>query len=82
RSGLTWKRGAGRVFYFRPGHETYPIYHNRTIGRVLRNAVRWASPSAIWQDVNDAPNVPIESAREKIVERGGKLHAAGEEGFR
>jgi trehalose utilization protein len=44
RSGCAWERGHGRIFYFRPGHETYPIYHNRQIQRVLVNAVRWARP--------------------------------------
>jgi len=43
RSGCTWKRGKGRVFYFRPGHETLPIFHNPEIQRVLRNGVRWAA---------------------------------------
>ncbi len=42
RSGCTWQRGRGRVFYFRPGHETYPIYHNEEILHVLANGVRWA----------------------------------------
>ncbi len=42
RSGATWKRGKGKVFYFRPGHETYPIYHNDEVIQVLANAVRWA----------------------------------------
>jgi len=45
RSGCTFWRGAGKVFYFRPGHETYPIYHDKQIQQVLRNAVRWAKPS-------------------------------------
>ena len=42
RSGLTYRRGAGNIFYFRPGHETYPTYHDATVGKVLRNAVNWA----------------------------------------
>jgi trehalose utilization protein len=41
RSGCTWRRGKGKVFYFRPGHETYPIYHNPEIQHVLRNGVHW-----------------------------------------
>jgi len=45
RSGCTWRRGKGKVFYFRPGHETYPIYHQLEIKRVLANAVQWATPS-------------------------------------
>jgi trehalose utilization protein len=43
RSGATYKRGLGRIFYFRPGHETYPTYHNLEIQRVLENAARWAA---------------------------------------
>lgn len=45
RSGACWRRGAGRVFYFRPGHETYPTYHNPEIQRVIANGVRWAAPT-------------------------------------
>jgi trehalose utilization protein len=44
RSGCTWRRGAGKIFYFRPGHETYPIYHDANVRRVLANAVEWAAP--------------------------------------
>jgi trehalose utilization protein len=44
RSGCTYKRGNGKVFYFRPGHETYPTYHNKDIQRVISNAVKWALP--------------------------------------
>jgi trehalose utilization protein len=83
RSGLTYKRGAGNVFYFRPGHETYPTYHDGNVQTVIRNAVRWAhNPMTRLQDVNAAPNVPVETAPEKIEERGPKLHQAGEEGYR
>ena len=42
RSGATFKRGNGKIFYFRPGHETYPTYHNVDIQKVIRNAVKWA----------------------------------------
>ncbi len=42
RSGLTWRRGHGRVFYFQPGHQTYPTYHHPAVGLILRNAVAWA----------------------------------------
>ena len=45
RSGCIFRRGAGKVFYFRPGHETYPIFHNEQILRVITNAVRWAAPT-------------------------------------
>jgi trehalose utilization protein len=44
RSGCCFKRGAGRMFYFRPGHETYPIYHDENVQKVIANAVCWAAP--------------------------------------
>ncbi|WP_430708787.1 ThuA domain-containing protein [Paenalkalicoccus suaedae] len=44
RSGCTYQRGNGRIFYFRPGHETYPTYHNDKVQRVIQNAVEWAAP--------------------------------------
>jgi trehalose utilization protein len=46
RSGVTFRRGAGKVFYFRPGHETFPIYAQAEVQRVIVNAVRWAAPVA------------------------------------
>jgi trehalose utilization protein len=42
RSGCTYRRGKGRIFYFRPGHETYPTYYHKDIQRVIINAVNWA----------------------------------------
>jgi trehalose utilization protein len=42
RSGCTFTRGLGRIFYFSPGHETYPIYHRPDILKVLSNAAAWA----------------------------------------
>jgi trehalose utilization protein len=44
RSGCCYCRGAGKVFYFRPGHETFPIFKNPEVQRVIVNAVRWAAP--------------------------------------
>lgn len=83
RSGVTYKKGAGNVFYFQPGHETYPTYHDPNIQTVLRNAVRWAhNSSARVADVTNAPNRPVEEALEKITSRGAKLHEDGEEGFK
>jgi trehalose utilization protein len=43
RSGCCWARGRGRVFYFRPGHETHPTYFQPMVRRVIANAVRWAA---------------------------------------
>lgn len=45
RSGCCFHRGRGKIFYFRPGHETYPIYHHAQVLKVIGNAVRWAAPS-------------------------------------
>ncbi len=41
RSGMVWQVGTGRVFYFRPGHETFAVYKERPVLRLLENAVRW-----------------------------------------
>ncbi len=41
RSGMVWNLGQGRVFYFRPGHETYPVFKNPEVLKVVENAVRW-----------------------------------------
>jgi trehalose utilization protein len=43
RSGCTWMRGAGRIFYFRPGHETFPTFHNANVLKVIENACHWAA---------------------------------------
>ena len=44
RSGCGFRRGRGRIFYFSPGHETYPIYHHPDVQRVIANAVAWTAP--------------------------------------
>lgn len=46
RSGCTYKRGKGRIFYFRPGHETFPTYHHKDIQKVICNAVNWAASTS------------------------------------
>ena len=51
RSGCCFARGRGKIFYFRPGHETYPTYHNPQIIRVIANAAQWAAPTAGPQPV-------------------------------
>ncbi len=45
RSGCCFYRGRGKIFYFRPGHETYPIYHQPEVLQVISNGVQWAAPS-------------------------------------
>jgi trehalose utilization protein len=72
RSGLTYQRGAGRIFYFRPGHETYPTYHQKEVQLVLRNAVKWARPEG--QFTWGAPERPVAKSLEPLVEHGGSVH--------
>ena len=56
RSGCTWTRGYGRIFYFQPGHETCPSYNNPDILRIICNAVHWAAP-VMWRGQLDCPNI-------------------------
>ena len=83
RSGLTYRRGAGHIFYFQPGHETYPTYHDQNIQKVLKNAVKWANAGQrLSKSPTDAPNRPVGAALEPIEQRGPRLHRDGEKGFR
>ena len=67
RSGCCWRRGKGRVFFFRPGHETHPIYHHSGIQRVLANAVAWAAPPATAAASDrEAPTLRNVEPREEI----------------
>jgi len=61
RSGCTFYRGQGKIFYFRPGHETYPTYYDENVLRVIRNGVKWARPSRVAAPVrgNHKPLEPI-----------------------
>lgn len=62
RSGCCWQRGNGKIFYFRPGHETYPTYFDKNVRRVIANAAEWARPQGQWADVAECANVrePLE----------------------
>ncbi|WP_309080672.1 ThuA domain-containing protein [Zhihengliuella sp.] len=42
RSGMTYRRGHGRIFYFSPGDQDYPVYHQKEVRRVIANGVEWA----------------------------------------
>ncbi len=44
RSGCCFLRGNGKIFYFQPGHETFPIYYDKNVQTVIKNAIRWAVP--------------------------------------
>lgn len=53
RSGCCWRRGAGRIFYFQGGHETFPVYYQPEVQRVITNAIRWAAPTYPHVDMLD-----------------------------
>lgn len=81
RSGCTWRRGHGKIFYFGPGHEVYPIYHHPSVQQVLRNAVGWAaSDGERW--IDRCPNIPAKNAPEPLEIKGPRMHKEGEAGFR
>jgi trehalose utilization protein len=61
RSGCCYQRGRGRIFYFRPGHETHPTYFQPEVRRVIANAVRWAA-----QPVGAAPTYGNREALEPL----------------
>ncbi|GAB12908.1 hypothetical protein ARGLB_028_00330 [Arthrobacter globiformis NBRC 12137] len=42
RSGCTFKRGYGKIFFFSPGDQDYPVYHHKDVRRVIANGVEWA----------------------------------------
>ncbi|MGI8475961.1 MAG: ThuA domain-containing protein [Thermomicrobiales bacterium] len=62
RSGCCYTRGRGKIFYFRPGHESFPTYYNADVLTVIRNAVRWTAPNDGPAPVYglDGPNSPLE----------------------
>jgi trehalose utilization protein len=60
RSGCCYYRGEGRIFYFRPGHETYPVYHQPEIRDVLANACEWAAPDEKRARVTRGHHDPLE----------------------
>jgi trehalose utilization protein len=60
RSGCCFNRGAGKVFYFRPGHETLPTYYQPEIQQVIFNAALWAAPSGGPKVTFDHKPQPLE----------------------
>ena len=65
RSGCVFLRGNGKIFYFQPGHETYPIYHHEIVKLILKNAAKYVTPQGtVWKD--GAPNIPVEQAPDPI----------------
>ncbi len=63
RSGCCYTRGKGRIFYFRPGHETFPTYHHPDVQRVIANAVRWAAqppaPKVVFGNVKPREELAV-----------------------
>ena len=58
RAGACFLRGAGKIFYFQPGHESCKALHNPYVQKVITNAVRWAAPSNMGYDIPEgAPRV-------------------------
>lgn len=51
RGGCCFYRGGGRIFYFSPGHEEYPVYHQPEVQRVIANAVAWCGAAAAANDL-------------------------------
>ncbi len=66
RSGCCYTRGLGRIFYFQPGHESYPVFHDKNVIKVIGNSVKWACPSVRTRQF-DCPNIkePLEPLPEK-----------------
>lgn len=58
RSGVIFTRGYGKIFYFQPGHEAYPIYHHRDIQRIITNAVRYCAPVQRMEEPCRCENIP------------------------
>ena len=58
RSGCCWQRGLGKIFYFQPGHESNPTFHNEYVQRIIINAVRWAAPLTL-------PKEPVPCVHQK-----------------
>ena len=57
RGGCCFHRGMGKIFYFSPGHESYPIYYQKEIQQVIRNAVEWAAPrQPVQVNFGNVPN--------------------------
>jgi trehalose utilization protein len=60
RSGCCFTRGRGRIFYFSPGHETFPVYYQAEVQQILANAVRWVVPGTRQRsEPNRSVNSPM-----------------------
>lgn len=62
RSGCCWHRSQGKVFYFRPGHETFPTYFDKTVLKVIYNGIKWVSPNRV-KKITRGNCKPLEEVR-------------------
>jgi trehalose utilization protein len=62
RSGCTFTRGNGKIFYFQPGHETNPAFKNENVQKIIKNAVRWACPQVMGKTLECIHSEPYENA--------------------
>ncbi|MBQ2676232.1 MAG: ThuA domain-containing protein [Clostridia bacterium] len=60
RSGVTFTRGRGRIFYFQPGHEWNPTYHIEPVQKIITNAVKWAAPTCRIDEIGCPNTQPLE----------------------
>ena len=70
RSGLCYRRGNGKIFYFRPGHQTFPVYYNSAVQKVISNSVHWVNSEIdvdSWKGKMERkiPIEPIKTQNEK-----------------
>ena len=68
RSGCCWNRGAGKVFYFRPGHEYNPTYHVPQIQKIIVNSIRWAAPKRILTALESPQILPSLEEKRKAAQ--------------
>ena len=69
RSGCCYQRGAGKIFYFRPGHESHPTYFHPEVRKVIANAVRWAAPvEGPWRSFGNAKPLEAISGQDAMPE--------------
>jgi len=65
RSGVAFQRDSGKIFYFSPGHESFPIYYDPIVVKVIGNAIRWAAPLEIFPDRISHQPEPVEKITTK-----------------
>ena len=65
RSGCCYKRGLGKIFFFRPGHEAYPTYYRDDVTQIISNAIEWACPDGITRPTMGHVE-PLEKVKDKF----------------